>query len=173
MVGRWSGRRTVFPAAFRRTLCAAVVVSIVLLGMTAGVVRADPPNIVFIIVDDLCYGYAGAAESDYEQKFFAVLDEMDRQIGRLDGPLRRETPLYWYYPNDLRSGDSAFATPPLAVRSGPWKLLADPKGEAVELYHLEDDPRERRNVADDHPGLRDRLLERATTWYRVVLSNEE
>lgn len=40
-----------------------------------------------------------------------------------------------------------------AVRMGPWKALRLQKGAPLELYHLEQDPGERRNVAAAHPDV--------------------
>ena len=50
-----------------------------------------------------------------------------------------------------------------------WKLiLLDPVNkpeEVPELYHLEEDPHERDNKAEDHPEIVDRLTERIQTWW--------
>lgn len=49
-----------------------------------------------------------------------------------------------------------------------WNLiLLDPVNkpeEVPELYHLEGDPHERDNKAEDHPEIVDRLTERIQTW---------
>ncbi len=38
-----------------------------------------------------------------------------------------------------------------AVRMGPWKAVRLKPGQALELYHLVDDPGEKRDVSQDHP----------------------
>lgn len=37
------------------------------------------------------------------------------------------------------------------IRDGTWSYIQRPEGEPDELYHLGDDPRERRNRIDEHP----------------------
>ena len=48
--------------------------------------------------------------------------------------------------------------PPSAVRRGEWKLNGD------KLYQLKDDPAEKKNVATQHPEVRDRLAKEMETW---------
>jgi arylsulfatase A len=59
--------------------------------------------------------------------------------------VRRPHPLYWQY-------DFALNEPhQLALRDGPWKLLASATLDHVELYHLSSDVAEQQNVAAQHP----------------------
>ncbi len=37
------------------------------------------------------------------------------------------------------------------VRDGTWSYVRRPDGEPDELYNLDEDPRETRNLVDDHP----------------------
>lgn len=64
----------------------------------------------------------------------------------LDGkPLRREKALYWQY-------DAALSHPwKVAMREGPWKLLADGKLEKFALYNLEEDEAEKQDLAQAEP----------------------
>lgn len=60
-------------------------------------------------------------------------------------PVARPHPLYWQY-------DRAISRPwVVAVRDGPWKLLANAALDRFELYNLADDAGERTNLADAHP----------------------
>jgi arylsulfatase A len=52
-------------------------------------------------------------------------------------PVKRERPLYWQY--DKATGDGWR----VAIREGPWKLLADEGTAKFALYNLADDPAER------------------------------
>ena len=54
--------------------------------------------------------------------------------------------------------------PPLAVRDGKWKLLAQADGSAAQLYDLEADPGEASDVAARQPKVRDRLLGKLKAW---------
>ena len=49
-----------------------------------------------------------------------------------------------------------------AVRSGPWKLVRN--GKKTELFHLENDPGEQRDLADRHPETVARLTKAWTRW---------
>lgn len=89
-----------------------------------------------------------------------------------------DRPVFWHFPGYLDgpnpgSRDPVFrARPVTTVRRGPWKLhlfheewALDGGRErietngAVELYHLGDDIAESRNLASDHPGVRERLVD--------------
>jgi arylsulfatase A len=62
-----------------------------------------------------------------------------------DKPVRRPHALYWQY-------DFAISRPwTIALRDGPWKLLADAELGQFELYHLENDVGERKNLAEEQP----------------------
>lgn len=54
--------------------------------------------------------------------------------------------------------------PRLAVRQGQWKLLAEPDGGNVQLYDVNADPNETRDVAAAQPRIRDRLKQRLLSW---------
>jgi arylsulfatase A-like enzyme len=75
-------------------------------------------------------------------------------------------PLYWYYPNDIAPGGAGFATPPLAVRDGRWKLLTNADGTGSQLYDLAADPGETRDLAAARPAEAAALGARVTGWYR-------
>ena len=60
-------------------------------------------------------------------------------------PVKRPHALYWQY-------DFAISRPwVVALRDGPWKLLADASLERYELYNLEDDAGESKNLAEAQP----------------------
>ena len=61
--------------------------------------------------------------------------------------------MYWQL--DAASGSTQ------AVRMGEWKVVRPPgktRRKDVELYHLSDDPGERRNVAEEFPKILDAFL---------------
>lgn len=66
----------------------------------------------------------------------------------------------------------AMAYPPFgnrhAVRVPAWKLIRDHDADTVELYDLEVDPGEDRNVADDHPDVVEELLTHVATWEQAA-----
>jgi len=60
-------------------------------------------------------------------------------------PIERPHPLYWQY-------DHATSRPwHVALRDGPWKLLANPRMTKFALYHLADDLGEKQDLAAEHP----------------------
>lgn len=59
-----------------------------------------------------------------------------------------ERPLFWHYPHWGNQG----GTPGSAVRLGPWKLIRWAWGKEPELFNLERDPGETKNLAASEPG---------------------
>lgn len=102
------------------------------------------------------------------------------------GDLERKS-IFWHMPGYLdkpvqRGRDKIFRTRPVTVmRKGRWKLhmyleewvLDGGKGaiatnNSVELYDLESDLGEHKNVANENPELRDALVKELVTWHGVV-----
>jgi arylsulfatase A-like enzyme len=79
------------------------------------------------------------------------------------GAVPREA-LYWHYPHYHPGG----ATPYGAVRSGNWRLVEFYEDSRVELYNLEDDPAETRDLATREPARRDQLLALLRQWRTEV-----
>lgn len=67
-----------------------------------------------------------------------------------------ERELFWYYPHYSPQA----RRPGAAIRSGDYKLIEHYDPPKVELYHLQDDPSERRDLAAEQPEVADRLLKR-------------
>ena len=59
----------------------------------------------------------------------------------------REKPLFWHYPHYGNQG----GTPGSSVRQGKYKLIEFFEDGRLELYNLEDDIQERRNLAEQMP----------------------
>jgi len=59
-------------------------------------------------------------------------------------PIQRQVPLYWQY-------DRALSRPKIAIREGAWKLLTTADLQDFELYNLEDDWGETKNLANSEP----------------------
>ena len=81
-------------------------------------------------------------------------------------------PLHWHFPaylegRDPESHDPARpfrTTPCAAVRDGRWKLIEWFEDGAVELYDLERDPGETRNLAEREPEIAAMLQARLRGW---------
>jgi arylsulfatase A-like enzyme len=58
----------------------------------------------------------------------------------------------------------------IAVRDGRWKGIWNLELDSMEIYDLEADPGELRNLADEHPELVGTLTQQATTWLESCLS---
>lgn len=59
-------------------------------------------------------------------------------------------------------------SPPFAIRSGAWKLLANADGSRPELYNLADDPSETRNLAAARPAITQQLAATLAAWRRTL-----
>ncbi len=81
-------------------------------------------------------------------------------------------PVYWHFPAYLESysnteeqRDPLFrARPVAAIRIGDYKLKEYYEDGHIALYHLKDDIRERKNLADERPEKRDELLKELHRW---------
>lgn len=68
--------------------------------------------------------------------------------------------LYFHYPHYY-----ATTSPVSALRVGHWKLLRYYEDSRAELYNLEDDLGERRNLAGEKPEIAAALTERLEAWW--------
>lgn len=83
--------------------------------------------------------------------------------------------IYWHLPVYFESWNYPDArdphwrlTPSGAVRAGRWKLIEHFEDWSVELYDLESDIGETRNLAGSHPAQRDRLRSLLHQWRKDV-----
>ncbi len=72
--------------------------------------------------------------------------------------------IFWHYPHYHGSG----STPAAAVRAGRYKLIQWFEDDRVELYDLEKDPGERRDLSRELPEVRERLLALMRNWREQV-----
>ncbi|MGI9471407.1 MAG: sulfatase/phosphatase domain-containing protein, partial [Rubripirellula sp.] len=71
---------------------------------------------------------------------------------------------FFHYPH--RSNQKG--SPGSAIREGKYKLILSLKDNRIELYDLESDIGEQKNLSDELPEVRDRLLQQLKTWWREV-----
>jgi arylsulfatase A-like enzyme len=77
----------------------------------------------------------------------------------------RGRPLFFRRPPDRGGFGGIPNLPDLAVREGQWKLLCEYDGSRPELYDLDTDPGESRNVAADHADVVQRLTTSLVAWH--------
>ncbi|MCS7166891.1 MAG: sulfatase [Gemmatales bacterium] len=77
--------------------------------------------------------------------------------------LRRDY-LYWHFPHYSNQGGK----PCGAIRFRDWKLIEHYEDGELELYNLRDDLGETRNVAAQHPDLRDELQRELAHWRQRI-----
>ena len=85
----------------------------------------------------------------------------------LTGGQIAERDLFWHFPGYLQASakKGTWRTTPVGViRSGGWKLLEFFEDDRVELYHVEQDVGEERDLAAEEPDQRDELLARLRAW---------
>jgi arylsulfatase A-like enzyme len=75
----------------------------------------------------------------------------------------RQAPIFWRRPPD-RPGTAEQDNPDLAVRDGKWKLLINYDRTMPQLYDLQTDQSETRNVASEQSDLTARLTELVFRW---------
>jgi arylsulfatase A-like enzyme len=79
------------------------------------------------------------------------------------GPIQRDT-LYWHYPHYHPGG----ATPYGALRSGDWRLVEFYEDGKTELYNLNNDVGESKDLATSQPQKHDELLAALRKWRSEV-----
>jgi len=72
--------------------------------------------------------------------------------------------LYWHYPHYSVQG----GFPGGAIRSGQWKLIERYEDGSVQLYNLDNDIRERKNLAKSNPARVALMRKRLHRWYKQV-----
>lgn len=75
-----------------------------------------------------------------------------------------ERALYWDYPHYGNQGGA----PASAIREGRWKLIEWRETDGVELFDLEADRGELRNVASSHQKVVSQLIQKLHEWRRAV-----
>ncbi len=92
-------------------------------------------------------------------------DGEDMSAALLGQPQQRNLPIFWEYgrtPDYLRPGLEHDQSPNLAMRDGEWKFLVNADRSRPELYNLNADPRESRNLLNDE-------LHRAAAMQQLLL----
>lgn len=89
-------------------------------------------------------------------------------------PVAARPDLYWAYggygapgasPAPSQVGDKS---PPFAIRSGAWKLLARGDGRDAQLFHIPADPGESRDLSAARPRITRLLASRLSAWRRTL-----
>lgn len=80
----------------------------------------------------------------------------------------RKAPLFWRRPPDRKFFAGTGPYPDLAIREGRWKFLCEYDGSKPELYDVEVDPGETRNLAQDHPEIVARLRDAVLAWHQTM-----
>lgn len=82
----------------------------------------------------------------------------------LKGETIADRPLYWHYPHYGNQGGD----PSSIIREGAWKLIHYWEDSRNELYNLEDDPYEQKDVSEKHPELTQEMAKNLTLWLKEV-----
>jgi arylsulfatase A-like enzyme len=72
--------------------------------------------------------------------------------------------LFWHYPHYSNQG----GVPSAATRRGDWKLIEFYEDHRLELFHLADDPGERRNLVNRQPARARQLHQALAAWRQRV-----
>lgn len=98
-------------------------------------------------------------------------DLLTTLLGRTEAS--RKAPIFFSRPPDRKNFYGFENLPDLAVRDDQWKLLCDYDGGSPQLYNLETDPGESRNVAEDNPDVVQKLSQKTIDWWQTVRRSEE
>ena len=108
-----------------------------------------------------------------EQQLADGVDLMPLWTGQTDQLDDRS--LFWHFPaylqgKDYRGArDQHFRARPFGIiRQGHWKLIEHFEDGQLELFNLQEDLGESRNVADQHPELTKRLAQALKNWRNEI-----
>lgn len=116
---------------------------------------------------------AVVTSTDYFPTLLDAVGLEPREAQHVDGAsfaaaLRGEAPsgrpVYWHYPHYGNQGSA----PGAAVRDGRWKLIRWYEGPREELFDLEADLGEQRDLSSDEPEVRERLAGLLDRWLEEV-----
>ena len=80
----------------------------------------------------------------------------------------RQAPIFFRRPPDRDSYYGDNDLPDLAMREGKWKLLCEYDGSEPELYDLEADRGETKNVADQNREIVGKLTKSLIAWHQSM-----
>ncbi len=98
-------------------------------------------------------------------------DGQDMSEALLGNPQQRRKPLFWEFgPTEtyLAPGNPRFKSPDLAMRDGKWKLLINHDASDPELYNLQEDIAETKNVANEYPEITRKLSQKLMNWWNTL-----
>lgn len=101
-----------------------------------------------------------------------AFDGEDLSAAWFGKPVTRTKPLFWEYGRNNKAfkfPQGRDRSPNVAVRDGRWKLLVNADGGGAELYDLDADPKETKNLVEAKPDIAQRLTERALVWRKSLL----
>lgn len=94
-----------------------------------------------------------------------VSDGIDESAVFLGSNQKVVKDIYWYYNNNPVPGKKENVSPTLAIRSGKWKFLMEPDGSSQQLYNLETDHKESKNLVNDEKEMTKQLSSKLRSWY--------
>jgi uncharacterized sulfatase len=87
-------------------------------------------------------------------------------LGKSDAS--RQQPLLFRRPPDRDAYYGDNDLPDLAIRDGKWKFLCEYDGTDAELYDMESDRGETKNLAAEHPEIVTRLTKACIAWHKSL-----
>jgi arylsulfatase A-like enzyme len=125
-----------------------------------GVVKPGSESATPIISNDYFPTFADAADA----KLSGEKIDGESLTPLFRGEEIADRALYWDYPHYGNQGGA----PASAIRQGKWKLIEWREDGSRELFNLDEDPGELKNLADDQPELVTVLLAKLSNWRAEV-----
>jgi len=119
--------------------------------------KTDKSSVITIV--DLLPTFLAVAGADlpegYQPDGENVLDAFKGK------PFTRTKPIFWEWKGGLKYEET---WPSLGIRDGKWKLLYNQAQNRIELYNLDTDWAEKKEVSSEHPEVTKKLTKKLLAW---------
>lgn len=123
---------------------------------------SNVPISVLDLLPTICAATGAAVPAGFSH------DGADMRAEFKNDQINRPHPLYWQCEYSMKTFIPGFASPPLAIREGNWKLMCDLEFKNVKLTNLDSDRGEQWSIENEHHEMVALMLEELKAIYSDI-----